>query len=97
MVALHIEHESVQDEAGHSRQVKAQIKAVAFGTTAERIRQVPLGQAVQVSGFLANAKKFKTPVLHIQEFKVMEWVPAALPSAAAPNVQPAAQSSIVHL
>ena len=45
-VDLRLEHESTLDEAGQSRQVKAALKAVAFGATAERLARQALGSGL---------------------------------------------------
>ena len=66
---LRIEHASQQQEAGQPRQVNASLKAVAFGATAERIARQPAGSQWRFSGFLANPRNGKHPVLHIQEFE----------------------------
>ena len=64
-----LEHESSLEHAGHLRQIKAAVKAVAFGVTAELIQQQPLGSIWQFTGFLASPRLGKNPVLHIQEFQ----------------------------
>ncbi len=65
---LRLEHESQLSEAGQTRQVKAAVKAVAFGAVAEAIgRQAP-GTALRFTGFLATPRNGKNVVLHIQEF-----------------------------
>lgn len=66
---LRLEHESEMDEAGGKRQVKAALKAVAFGALAERLARQPVGSLWQFAGFLANPRNGKHPVLHIQEFQ----------------------------
>ena len=64
-----LEHESSLEHAGHLRQIKAAVKAIAFGVTAELIQQQPLGSIWQFTGFLASPRLGKNPVLHIQEFQ----------------------------
>jgi primosomal replication protein N len=66
---LGLEHESEFDQAGQARQVKASIRAVAFGTVAERIARQPLGSNWGFTGFLATARNAKYPVFHIQDFQ----------------------------
>ncbi len=56
-------------EAGHKRQVKATVKAVAVGSMAERVAQLPLGGLWQFSGFLASPRSSKNVVFHIQDFQ----------------------------
>ena len=64
-----LEHESSLEQAGQLRQIKAAVKAIAFGAIAERIQQQPLGSIWQFTGFLASPRLGKNPVLHIQEFQ----------------------------
>jgi primosomal replication protein N len=63
-----LEHESEVTEAGQARQVKAAIKAVAFGALAERLAKQVIGSDWKFSGFLANPRIGKHIVFHIQEF-----------------------------
>ena len=63
-----LEHESEVTEAGQPRQVKAAIKAVAFGSVAETLRRQPIGSSWKFTGFLATPRNGKHPVLHIQSF-----------------------------
>jgi len=65
---LKLEHESEVQEAGQARQVKAAIKAVAFGSIAERLVKQAIGSDWRFSGFLATPKNGKNVVFHIQEF-----------------------------
>ena len=65
---LRLEHESVLQEAGSSRTVKVAVKAVAFGTLAERLAKQAIGSVWNFTGFLANARQGKSVVFHIQEF-----------------------------
>ncbi|HEY9222774.1 primosomal replication protein N [Variovorax sp. N23] len=66
---LRLEHESTVDEAGKPRQVKAALKAVAFGAVAERLAKQALGSLWLFRGFLATPGTAKHPVLHIQDFQ----------------------------
>jgi primosomal replication protein N len=66
---LKLEHESKIEEAGAPRQVKAALKAVAFGTVAERLAKQALGSLWRFQGFLATPGNAKHPVLHIQDFQ----------------------------
>jgi primosomal replication protein N len=63
-----LEHESQVLEFGGLRTVKLVVKAVAFGTVAERLAKQAVGSVWKFGGFLANARQGKTVVLHIQEF-----------------------------
>ncbi len=65
---LQLEHESEMAEAGSQRTVKVVVKAVAFGTLAERLAKQAIGSVWRYSGFLANSPRGKTVVFHIQEF-----------------------------
>jgi primosomal replication protein N len=63
-----LEHESQVQEAGGIRTVKMTIKAVAFGSDAERLAQQAVGSVWNFKGFLANARQGKSVVFHIQDF-----------------------------
>jgi primosomal replication protein N len=65
---LRLEHESEVTEAGLVRQVKVAIKAVAFGSVAETLRQQAIGSNWRFTGFLATPRNGQHPVLHIQSF-----------------------------
>ena len=64
-----LEHESGIEEAGQQRQVKAAVKAVAFGSLAETLARQPIGSLWRFTGFLATPRNGKHPVLHIQSFE----------------------------
>ena len=66
---LKLEHESTVQEAGKPRQVKAVVKAVAFGAVAERLARQAMGSLWYFQGFLATSGTAKQPVLHIQDFQ----------------------------
>jgi len=66
---LRLEHESESQEAGQTRQVKATLKAVAFGSMAERLVKKAIGSAWRFNGFLATPRNGKHVVFHIQEFQ----------------------------
>jgi len=65
---LRLEHESLLQEAGQDRQVKASAKAVAFGALAERLVKQALGSSWKFKGFVATPRNGKNLVFHIQEF-----------------------------
>jgi primosomal replication protein N len=65
---IRLEHQSVVEEAGSSRTVKALVKAVTFGAVAERLSKQSIGSVWQFTGFLAQARQGKSVVFHIQEF-----------------------------
>ena len=68
-VDLRLEHESTVSDAGQARQIKAALKAVAFGSVAERLARQALGSLWRFQGFLATPGNGKHPVLHIQDFQ----------------------------
>lgn len=66
---MRLEHESDIEEGGQMRQVRAQLKAVALGTVAERLARQPMGSRWCFSGFLASPRHGKHVVLHVQDFQ----------------------------
>ncbi|WP_298924451.1 primosomal replication protein N [uncultured Ramlibacter sp.] len=66
---LRLEHESEVTEAGHKRQVKVAVKAVAFGALAESLGKQAIGSPWRFTGFLATPRNGKYPVLHVQQFQ----------------------------
>ena len=68
-IDLRLEHESEALEAGLQRQVRVEIRAVAFGTDAETLARQAIGSSYRFSGFLAAPRHGKHPVLHIQSFQ----------------------------
>jgi primosomal replication protein N len=66
---IRLEHESEIQEAGQLRQVKASVKAVAFGAMAERLVKQAVGSAWSFRGFLSTPRNGKNVVFHIQEFQ----------------------------
>jgi len=66
---MRLEHESDIQEAGQTRQVKAAVKAIAFGAMAERLVKQAIGSAWKFSGFVATPRNGKHVVFHIQEFQ----------------------------
>ena len=65
---LRLEHESLLQEAGQDRQVKASAKAVAFGALAERLVRQAVGSSWRFQGFVATPRNGKNLVFHIQDF-----------------------------
>jgi primosomal replication protein N len=63
-----LEHESEVTEAGQARQVKAAVKAMAFGSVAETLGRQAIGSSWRFTGFLATPRNGKHPVFHIQSF-----------------------------
>jgi len=68
-IDLRLDHESTMTEAAQPRQVKAALKAVAFGAVAERLARQAMGSLWLFRGFLATPRNGKHPVLHIQDFQ----------------------------
>jgi len=66
---LWLEHESQVEEVGQTRQVKANVRAVALGHLAERLVSQPFGSLWRFTGFLASMRNSKSLVFHIQEFQ----------------------------
>ena len=66
---LRLDHESQALEAGLQRQVRVEIRAVAFGTDAETLARQAIGSSYRFTGFLAAPRHGKHPVLHIQSFQ----------------------------
>lgn len=65
---LRLEHESFIQEAGQERQVKASVKAVAFGAMAERLVKQAIGSSWRFNGFVATPRNGKSLVFHVEEF-----------------------------
>jgi primosomal replication protein N len=68
-IDLRLEHESEAVEAGARRQVRVEIRAVAFGADAETLARQAVGSGFRFTGFLAAPRHGKHPVLHIQSFQ----------------------------
>ena len=65
---LRLEHESLRQEAGQDRQVKASTRAVAFGALAERLAKQAVGSHWRFQGFVATPRNGKSLVFHVLEF-----------------------------
>jgi len=65
---LVLDHASEAEEAGGKRQVATSLKAMAFGSVAERLARQAIGSHWRFEGFLANASRSKSLVLHVQDF-----------------------------
>ena len=66
---IRLEHGSDVQGAGQTRQVKANLKAVAIGSVAERLVQQPLGLEFKFTGFISSPRNSKQIVFHIQDFQ----------------------------
>ena len=63
-----LEHASEALEASQTRQVKALLKSVSFGSVAERLVKQEIGSNWLFKGFLASPRGGRQLVFHIQEF-----------------------------
>lgn len=66
---IRLEHESLIQQDGQDRQVKALVKAMAFGAIAERLAKQAVGSVWWFSGFLTTPRNGKYVVFQIQEFR----------------------------
>ncbi|WP_416548438.1 primosomal replication protein N [Limnohabitans sp. DCL3] len=66
---LILEHASELEEAEQFRKVQLKLRALAFGTLAERLVKQAVGSVWTFKGFLATPRQGKSVVLHIQEFQ----------------------------
>jgi len=66
---LILEHASEVEEAGQIRKVQLKLRALAFGSLAERLVKQAVGSVWTFKGFLATPRQGKSVVLHIQEFQ----------------------------
>jgi primosomal replication protein N len=64
---LVLAHESELEHEGHRRKVSLQIRALAVGSTASPVQQLPLGAAAQFAGFLATSRNGRGLLFHITE------------------------------
>lgn len=67
-VNIVLEHESQVVEMDTPRQVKLQLRAVAFGAQAEILSRQGLDSTCEFHGFMTNARNGKGVVFHIQDF-----------------------------
>jgi primosomal replication protein N len=66
VIELVLEHTSEQVEAGHTRQVRCTLAAIAAGEQATWLKNASLGECHTFEGFLAaRTKQAKQPVLHV--------------------------------
>ena len=68
VLELSLAHASQCQQLGALRTVSLTLNAVAFGSDAERLIKQPVGSLWQFSGFLADARRGKSVVFHIQAF-----------------------------
>jgi primosomal replication protein N len=63
-----LEHASEVIEMDAPRQVKLQLRAVAFGAHAETLSRSGLDSSYSFRGFMTNARNGKGLLFHIQDF-----------------------------
>jgi primosomal replication protein N len=63
-----LEHESQVVEMDTPRQVKLQLRAVAFGAQAEVLSRQGLDSSCRFHGFMTNGRNGKGLLFHIQDF-----------------------------
>jgi len=70
---LVIQHQSEQVEAGVSRKIECEVRAVALGLIAEKLSKVGTETRLSAAGFLAakSLKRRQDLVLHIEEFELL--------------------------
>lgn len=66
---LILEHASEIQEAGQMRKIQLKLRALDFGSLAERLAKQSVGSVWSFKGFLATPRQGKSVVLHIQEFQ----------------------------
>ena len=66
---LSLGHSSQVSEAGHPRKVSLEMRAVAIGTVAERLKTLAVGDTAGFTGFLGPARNGKGVLLHITDFE----------------------------
>lgn len=71
MFSFRLSHRSRQMEARHPREVELEVQAVAIGEVAQKLAALPVGQALTLTGFLANRNRRSAQVvLHVNEFEI---------------------------
>lgn len=66
---LQLEHESDRIEAGQSRKVKLNLRALALGTQAETLAKTSIGKQAKFKGFMAATKNGKGLLFHITDIE----------------------------
>ncbi|MGY4829333.1 primosomal replication protein N [Sphaerotilaceae bacterium SBD11-9] len=64
-----LKHESQVTEAGQTRKVSMEMRAVAIGEIATRLARLEIGVAGTFAGFLTNQRNGRGTVLHVTEFE----------------------------
>ena len=68
VLELTLAHSGQVQQLGAQRTVSLTLNAMAFGKDAELLIKQPIGSQWQFSGFLADARRGKSVVFHIQAF-----------------------------
>jgi primosomal replication protein N len=72
MVNATLTHTSEQLEAGISRQVGFELRAIAAGTIADRLERAQVGAVFRFNGFMARKNRSsKALVLHLTDFELI--------------------------
>jgi primosomal replication protein N len=72
-VEFRLRHESQQAEAGTSRNIEAEIGAIAFDSQARLLAGARLNSGLKLQGFLAaKSKRSKKLVLHVTNIEFLE-------------------------
>ena len=75
VIEFHIRHESEHTEAGATRQVRAEVDAIAFEAQARLVAGRPPGSKVRIEGFLcAKSKRSRKLLLHVTHIEFIEGV-----------------------
>ena len=73
MLNIRLAHRSEQVEAKTDRTVELEVPAVLAGRLAETADKLPVGQGLELSGFLApRRKQSKSLVFHVTQFELSE-------------------------
>jgi primosomal replication protein N len=73
MLNARVAHQSEQHEAKMPRSVEIEVAAVFAGQLAEEASRLPIGQKLELTGFLApRRRQSKSLVLHVSKFELNE-------------------------
>lgn len=73
VIEFSLGHVSEQEEAGSPRRVELEMACVALGSPAGLLEAARLGDALNITGFLAaKSLKSRSPVLHVKEIEFQE-------------------------
>ena len=75
VIEFQLQHESENTEAGATRQVRAEVDAIAFDAQARLVAGRPPGSKARIEGFLcAKSKRSRKLVLHVTNIEFIEGV-----------------------